>query len=871
MKVIKPNGLSVLSRPYENDGQCFLSVAVLFFFAFGPEERLLSEVDLWKLVPQELGETPLDLCMPKLRGDVLVTGKAYPHGARPVCSVRLTFGQAIDKTLWVVGDREWNRTGPSDPVPFTEMPVSYERAFGGPGFAHNPTGKGFAPVAGVHPLPNVENPRALVKSPRDRPEPAGFGPLDFAWPQRASKAGTYDAKWRKARYPGFPDDMDWTIFQSAPDDQQTREFFRGDEAFTVENMHPSKARLEGKLPGVVARVFLRHKGEDALHQATTRLDTLHLFPHAERAVLVSRALSKVAEDDAFDVAHLLVACERIGEPKPVAHYEQVLAARLDEKRGVMASMRDSDLMPARREGGPKLPAPPADPALELEGRLRKRMRARQEAMHRELVAKVTAMGGPEAAKQVPPFPPEPVVPEAEDLEAVAAQMTAEAEKARVDAEAKKAEAEKSARAAFAARGLDYDAAMKSAAKEGAGPPRPVADEQLARMRKTVQAAKDAGMPVGDLERQLADPRTEARLREVDVRTREAYQKLAHMFPAAQRLEEESAARLRTEVLRARAARESLAGRDLTGADLAGIDLGGADLQGALLEAAKLAGAQLGGADLRGAVLARADLSGANLFCAKMAGANLGEAKLAEAELAQADLEDAVLAKADLTRARLRGAILRGADLHEATFVHTDLSRAAAPQAIFLRADLSTATLAEADLTKAIFVECVLKKTDMTGAHLHKASFVAAKADGAVLAKADLAGASFVKESRFAGADFQGATLDGANLRGAMLEGADFRGASLAKADLSECNLRGARLRVARAHGAQLVRADLTDAELEEIDLMDGSLAKANITRADLSRANLFGVDFAKTRGNGANLRGANTKRTRVVPVRGGAP
>ncbi|MGD0526281.1 MAG: DUF2169 domain-containing protein [Polyangiaceae bacterium] len=868
MKVIKPNALGVLSRTYENGGQAFFSVAGLVFFAFGEGARLLTEQDLWKTVPGELGEEPLDLCMPKVRGEVLVNGNAYPYGgARPVCSIRMRVGSMIDKTLRVVGDRTWKSGVPTDPAPFSDMPVTYARAFGGPGFASNPTGKGFAPS---RELPNVEDPRALVVAPRDRPKPAGFASIDFTWPQRASKAGTYDKKWQKTRYPGFPEDMDWTLFQAAPDDQWIEGFFSGDEAFSIEHMHPEKAVLDGKLPGVRVRVFVRFKGTDVLSEVSTRVDTVRLFPHLERGVMVARGLVKVAEDDAHDVGQLMLALETMGSEKPFEHYQGVLAARLEKKSGYLAALRESDLTPPRDPARKKDPAPGAE--LAPEGRLRKRMRVRQENARKDLVERLASLGVADAGSIVPELPAEPEVPELEDLGVIVGQLMEQAEQAKADAETKKVEADQAARASFASQGMDYDEEMKKAAAAAGGPPKYSAEAEIAKLAAMVRAARQAGIESTELEAQLADPTTLERMRRQEAQVREAYRRFAHQFPAATRLEGQEAARLRAEVDASLRERRPLARRDLTGADLAGIDLTGADLQGVLLEGANLAGAKLGGADLTAAVLARADLTGASLFAAKLPGANLGKAKLAGAELGSADLERATLAKADLSGAVLRDALLVGADLQETVLATADLSRARAAQAIFLKAELGTTRLAGAELTKAVFIECDMEGTDLTGANLSSATFVTVRGDGAVFTGANLTKASFVKDSRFADARFAGATLAECNLRGTVLERADFTGAVLERADLSEANLTKACLAKARAQGAQLLRADLTGADLTGIDLKDGSLSKACIAGANLTDANLFAVDFAKVRGDGeTKLLGANVKRARVVGTRGVTP
>ena len=67
----------------------------------------------------------LDAGMSKHRGEVLVSGKAFAKDGAPTTatSVRVRIA-TVDKELYVVGDRVWQASGPSDPAPFTEMPVT---------------------------------------------------------------------------------------------------------------------------------------------------------------------------------------------------------------------------------------------------------------------------------------------------------------------------------------------------------------------------------------------------------------------------------------------------------------------------------------------------------------------------------------------------------------------------------------------------------------------------------------------------------------------------------------------------------------------------------------------------------------------------
>src|SRR5690606_10625231 len=82
----------------------------------------------------------------------------------------------------------------------------------------------------------------------------------------------------------------------------------------------------------------------------TRLDTVHLLPHLEHAILVYRGVLSVEEDDADDVVHLMIAAETPEAPKPIEHYRASLERRLDRERGALAMLQDADLLPPRVGG-----------------------------------------------------------------------------------------------------------------------------------------------------------------------------------------------------------------------------------------------------------------------------------------------------------------------------------------------------------------------------------------------------------------------------------------------------------------------------------------------------------------------------------------
>ncbi|HEY6459938.1 MAG TPA: pentapeptide repeat-containing protein, partial [Polyangiaceae bacterium] len=575
------------------------------------------------------------------------------------------------------------------------------------------------------------------------------------------------------RSPGLPKDADPGFFNAAPDDQQTKGYLRGDEPFVLENLHPDKPRIEGRLPGLTTRAFVTQKTPkgDVFGEIPMRLDTVRFFPRVERGLLVYRGTIEIAEDDAADVLHLVAACEDVGAPRPAKHYRDVLTARLDRTKGLRESLRDTALMPAA--GGGLTPAAPKTEMAELlagEDLLRKNMRRRQEAEIAGLSAKLEAQGLRPADHGVVPLPPEEEPPDVDDPDAVVAFMEkheAAAEEQRAGAEEKRAQMEARLRALCKKSGKDYDAI----ATQGGGPPKFSVVQQL------------RSVPAGAL---LADPTLPQKLAAIDERLKSGYRVSVHEMPAAPEPDAATRTRLGAALRQAVTRHEDVAGRDFTGADLAGQDLRGANLRGVFLEGADLSGADLTGADLSDAVLARANLGKARLTSARLAGANLGASHAQGADFTGADLSGAILARSELDGARLAEATLDRADFTETRFGTADLRGAKAAAFRVFKADLSGARLASIQLEKALFFEVDFRGADLTGALLDQASFVTCQGEGAVFQGASLRRAVFVERSSFPGADFREANLTGANFRGTVLDRCRFEAARLAGADLSEC-------------------------------------------------------------------------------------
>ena len=935
MKTIKPINQSLLYKTYEADRKFYLCTVILSYFSFD-SSSLLSEPDLWKFAGAELGkDAMLDMCMPKPKGEVLVVGKCFTPEGKPVPAyeVGLQIGP-IDKTLYVFGDRFWKRKKGilktiSDPRPFTEMDVSYENAFGGPDYKKNPLGKGHAPVkiekgTTVHPLPNIEDPRALIDSLKKKPDPAGFGPIDLTWPQRMEKVGTYDQKWLDNLFPGLAEDIDYTYFNAAPPDQWLDGFFNGNESFEIRGMHPDKKALQSRLPETRSRCFMNLKTDEGeqFREIKTNLDTVWLFPHAEKGIIVWRGVVEIGTDDAEDVLHMLVAYERINdEPRSIAHYKEALLKRLDEEKGYLYMIDEKDLIPPGEKSGLAVmmeEAKKEDSVLgenlkkKAEKEKKKAEEKKEQAMEKAKAAMEKAGLNPdEVMAQPPPPPPTPEIPAIDptnlDPEAIMkfmkdaeADALARKDKAMAAAMARKEQAEKTLKDLCNKQGLDYEKMMEKLKKQK--PKRPVfsADNAIEKLRKAKETVEkqvnEACARLGiDYETAVTkakeqpdektfpiivmiekikkldpdDPEMIEKLKLAEEKSKEAYIKTAHHLPEPEPLSPEEADRLKHEFLTAHAQGKSFEGKDFAGVDLCGMDLKNTDLHGIFLEGANLSGADLTGADLSGAVLAWADLSGATLNSTKMHETCLGSADLTSTKVIDADLTEGILSKSNLSHTDFSGSTLDKLEMIEATFNNTNLSNTSLKEIIFLETDFSGANFSGADLTEANFIKPKLDGVNFSGAKAQSVNFIEASCEKAVFKDADLTNVRFPKNANLKKADFRGAMLDNANLMDADLTKATFTKASLNNANLMKANFTNADLTAITAKKANFMKADLSDAKMVGANLMEANLKSSKLVRTDLRMANLYGAEVMRAVVGETDFRHANLTMTKIADWRPG--
>jgi hypothetical protein len=189
-----------------------------------------------------------DACPTKPGTDVVLVGHAYAGARRQATvDVGLRVGK-LQKVVRVTGDRIWTRAAfawvmSSPPVAFERLPLVYERAFGGvdrsdpaqpAGDDRNPVGTGFDAAArkerleGLR-LPNLEDPRHLIRKWNDRPPVAGFGVISRGWLPR--------------------------LFNGAPADQVAVPHLRGGEPVSLSNCSPDGV-LAFELPRIALSITI---------------------------------------------------------------------------------------------------------------------------------------------------------------------------------------------------------------------------------------------------------------------------------------------------------------------------------------------------------------------------------------------------------------------------------------------------------------------------------------------------------------------------------------------------------------------------------------------------------------------------------------
>ena len=923
MNTIKPLDISLLFKVFEWESEQNFAATALIGFSMDNGESML-EADLWKFLAEELGkDQALDFCMPKHNGEALVYGSYYSPSKNPVTADRVGVSVGnVSKELSVIGDRYWRPViGPTPPEPFVTMPIDFEHAFGGKSFDRNPLGKGVDEVTletgeTAIPMPNVEDPDNLVTDTGQRPDPASFRQIDAIWPQRSSKLGTYDEKWIKERAPAYPEDLDWTHFNTAAPDQWMDEFFTGDEAFEIANMHPEESHIKGNLPGYRVSCFINMHSEQESNsdfkEIVMRADTVCFFPHAKKGVLIYRGTTKVEEDDTSDIKDIIVGYEWLtSAERGMEHYRQAMKNRQDDATKINYMMTTEDLIPdGVRCGFKRILESVGEPEMammqnmEAKGDLIKVQISEEiETRKQELIKQLEAAGIDPApyikkfdnaseiddpdVKRLMDFM-DSIVPGASkgnkdvkvadidfskmgDLQKEM-EIFAESQKIKIKENLNQQADQLSSQPETMQAAEDIRKAIQKM-DEPPPLPRPELDEAISQLRNNIEEAKKQydeliqngvsaeqlkalkiDIDVDELEKQFGD--ASAQLKGV-------YRMGAHELPKGDPPHVDSMDEKREEFDSLFNGGKSLSDGDYAGLDLSGLDLKNIDLSLAYLEDVNLSNVTMESANFKEAILSRSNLIGCTITNTDFSGANLGASIASDSVFINCNFTGATLSKCNLENAVFRDCDFTDAYFLEAELSGVELSNAQLAKAIFLERDMTDSNFSGSDLTNGTFIECDISRSNFSGSTLFETAFIGAKAPMSNFERANMTNVRFVMDCDLSGSKFIGACLDKANLRDANLKDTDFTDASINMTDFSGALFEKAVFNRAKGERPLFIKSDLALADLSNASFYEGSMLKARLTSANLSDSNLYSVEFMGATVGGTDFSGANLDMSKL--------
>ncbi len=895
-------------------------MSYLIGFTFDENGRVILEQDLWKFLGEHLGKNSMfDACMPKPHGEVLVYGNYYAANGEPVTAdrIQLSIGR-VEKEIAIIGDRYWQPLiGASEPEPLTELALDYCFAFGGKDYALNPTGKGIdeVEVRGEMrvPLPNIENPNALITSPSQRVEPIGLSPLDMMWQYRTSKLGTYDEQWQRDYFPGYAADMDWTHFNTAPQDQWLDEYWQGDEDFYITNMHKQKIQVQGQLPGFRSRCFIERKidNETQFTEVDMRAETVCLFPNQQTGVMIYRGNIEITEDDGSDVLHLLAAFEDISQAqRSVSHYAEALKNRLDEEQTMKYMMYSRDLIaesevcgfaqmlgeeqPTESEFSKNIATLVEDSKQDMQVALDEKKQLLKKQLEELGIDPSLYLEKMDVNTQQEIDDPYVIkIMESMDkiLPGASTGDMSKIDVREVDfrefdnlsrlmqemAEAKKQEAKEKIKSLLndnPQTEIDEDINRQITESLKSFDELPM----LPRIESdVVKLFQQQLKKIENIHKELAQqgiekekwPKLPENLEGMSddmasslTNAQDLYRQGAH-YIEGRPPHKEPLDIIQYRLEKALKKGKSLKNSDWSGVDFSGLDLSGQDFSGCYLEYTDFSNAILLGANFSCAILSHSDLSYANLSGCNFYQANIGSANLQHSVFDKSNLSEAILSLSDLTDASLKNCDLSDVMFLEAKMQRVDFSSSTFTQTNFLEQDFTGANFHACKISEANFLQCQLRNVNFSKADLCSSNFVECDLSQSEFIQANMENVRFPSACLLNECDFTGANISKSNFRDVEAVSSNFEHCICNQADFSGANLHKAKFYGAEGKRALFMKSDLSLADFSSVNAMEASMLGARLTSANLQYSNLYAVEFMNVTLGETNFYGANLDMSKL--------
>ncbi len=898
MRIYRPLQLSFNHQVLEQNRQFYFTASATLGIDLKTGEELL-DLNYLKDVFEGMGINTLpDMGMPKPKGEFFVSGSFFAPNSRAVTGgeVEIRIGE-IRKKLLIFGPRKWQSGLPSEPEEIISMPLDFTKAFGGEGYEKNPDGIGFNDGL----LPCIENPKNIVASKNDKPEPAAFSPLYPTLPQRMKYQGTYDSDYKEKYFPGYPEDHNWKYFMCGHPDQWVKEFFEGDESFCLYNMHPEFSKIEGNLPGFVARCFINQTKEDKeiFAELMLNLDTIWFFPEKMLALIVFRGVTEVEDDEAEAISDVICAYEdKLKPARSTEYYKKAFEKRKHSDDELLKNLNTQDLIPDGHKCAMELLM---DRALGGEEEGEKNALIKNMGAKAEAIKEKTDKDIEEAIKQTEDnieginikdkgkIDIQKLINESQDtkldpdveklnqkLEAILPGITANDPKKidlknfsfdKID-ELTDAVDEFSEKKENVAKGIANKEIQKS--KEQVGEQIKNIDKQIENLKK--KAAKEDLTQIGSLENtkaQLSESlkpfddididgksKTKDPLPRIDIDKIKAQTEQINpqMMQAMQHLQlmKDSGVEGEKIIEMEKQIQDIMANTSK-------------DVEEALKKAEKgfkegyiisahfmeegLSPHTDSVEDVKksfiDAVSKGEDVSGKDWACIDLKGVNLDGIDLSGAFLEQVDLTGASLKGANLSKAILAKAILDDADLTGTNLEEANVGAVHAHGTNFTNASLKSAKLSKGDFTEADFTEANLEEIETLEIVIEQANFTNAQMQKIYFIETKISGTKFnnadINSSSFVNCDIDEGDFSSSIMNSCSFVGSTVKNSSFEKADLSKACF------VATKDGkSSMVNLKFKRACLKQANFQDMSMQNTDLTYADIQNTYFGGTDLSNS-------------------------